>query len=48
MQKFMYLDNIESYNRSLNDIIGVRMIIEVLDIVKGMYSYRKSLTINRD
>ena len=34
-----YLDNcIESYSRALHDIVGIRMIIEVREIVKGTCS----------
>jgi hypothetical protein len=34
-----YLDNcIENYSRALNDIVGIRMIIKVWEMVKGMCS----------
>jgi hypothetical protein len=35
----VYLDNcIENYSRALNDIVGIRMIIKVWEMVKGKCS----------
>jgi hypothetical protein len=38
----VYLDNcVENYHRALSDIVGIRMIIKVWEIVKGTCSYRE-------
>jgi len=44
-----YLDDcVGSYHRALSDIVGIRMIIKVWEIVKGMASCLECLIINRD
>jgi len=41
-------DCVESYHKALSEIVGVRMIIKVWEIVKGKGSCLECLIVNRD